>query len=50
MPQPVRVALVCSQCGARNYHKKRAPQGGQRLELKKFCPGCNKHTIHRESK
>jgi large subunit ribosomal protein L33 len=31
----------------------RSPIGGvesPRLEMKKFCPGCGKHTVHRESK
>ena len=46
-----RVALVCDECGARNYkttRKKNVP--GERIALKKFCPTCNRHTVHRESK
>jgi large subunit ribosomal protein L33 len=51
-----RVALVCDECGARNYKttkaKKVVADGGtvKRLALKKFCPSCNRHTMHRESK
>ena len=47
-----RVALVCSECGARNYKKTKKLEPGQteRLALKKFCPACKRHTVHRESK
>jgi large subunit ribosomal protein L33 len=47
-----RVALVCDECGARNYKKTKARRPGQqdRLALKKYCPHCKKHTVHRESK
>ena len=29
---------------------KKKEGNGTRLELKKFCPKCNKHTLHKESK
>jgi len=47
-----RVALVCDECGARNYKTTKARKAGteKRLAIKKFCPKCNKHTVHRESK
>jgi large subunit ribosomal protein L33 len=46
-----RVVLVCEVCGARNYRTTKARKAAQnRLALKKFCPACNKHTLHRESK
>jgi large subunit ribosomal protein L33 len=47
-----RVALVCDECGARNYKTTKPKKPGQtkRLALKKFCPACNRHTVHRESK
>lgn len=44
-------ALACSVCGSRNYtidssNKVRT----DRLEVKKFCKHCNKHTLHQETK
>jgi len=45
----VRVALVCSECDARNYQTTKK-KTGERLELKKYCPHCERHTLHRESK
>ncbi|NMB18825.1 MAG: 50S ribosomal protein L33 [Erysipelothrix sp.] len=46
-----KVILVCTECLSRNYstfvnHVKQ----DERLELKKYCQRCNKHTIHRESR
>lgn len=44
-------SLACSVCGSRNYSK--AVSEGQRverLEIKKFCKYCEKHTLHRETK
>ncbi len=45
------VTLACSDCKERNYttEKNRHNDSG-RLEIKKFCPRCRKHTMHRESK
>ena len=47
--QRVKVTLVCTECKQRNYDtkKKNTPD---RLELKKYCKFCRKHTLHRESK
>ena len=48
----VRIALVCDECNARNYQTTKPVRVGhqERLTLKKFCPTCKKHTIHRESR
>jgi len=47
----VQVVLECSECKIRNYtvykNKELHPE---RLEYKKFCKQCNKHTIHRETR
>ena len=47
----VKITLVCTECKQRNYdtenNKKNDPD---RLELKKFCRFCRKHTLHKESK
>jgi large subunit ribosomal protein L33 len=46
----LNVTLACSVCEGRNYKTtKRADKVGQ-LELRKFCPHCNKHTVHKETK
>jgi large subunit ribosomal protein L33 len=45
------ITLACGVCKRRNYttvkNKKNDPD---RLEVKKFCPRCRKHTAHRETK
>ncbi len=47
----VKIVLRCSECKQRNYqtnkNKKNTPD---RLELKKYCPFCRKHTVHNETK
>ena len=50
MPAKGKVALVCAVCSSRNYQTKRPSQADKRLEIKKFCPKCNAHTLHKESK
>ena len=47
----VKVTLVCSECKQRNYDtKKNKKNDPDRIELKKYCRFCRKHTIHKESK
>ncbi len=45
------VRLSCGECKRRNYstmkNKKNTPD---KLELKKYCPHCRKHTPHKEAK
>ncbi len=45
------ITLACSECKERNYttQKNRRNDPG-RIEFKKFCPRCRKHTLHRETK
>ncbi|MFQ5913408.1 MAG: 50S ribosomal protein L33 [Nitrospinota bacterium] len=47
----VLVALACNECKRRNYstskNKQRTPD---RLEFKKYCRHCRRHTLHRETK
>ena len=51
MAERVRIVLVCDECAARNYQKtKKKQQTGERFTIKKFCPTCGRHTLHRESK
>ena len=45
------ITLACPDCKRRNYssmkNKKNDPD---RLELRKYCPFCRKHTPHKETK
>ena len=45
------IHLACSDCRERTYttekNKKNDPN---RLELRRYCPRCRRHTLHRESK
>ena len=46
-----KVILICSECLSRNYTTtKKSENSTERLEIKKYCPQCNKHTIHKESR
>ena len=42
-----RVFLECKECKGRNYATKFKAKGGSKLDLKKYCPHCKKHTEHR---
>ena len=46
----VKITLACTECKQRNYdtmkNKKNDPD---RLEMKKYCRFCRKHTLHRET-
>ncbi|MBE0603238.1 MAG: 50S ribosomal protein L33 [Deltaproteobacteria bacterium] len=45
------ITMACADCKNRNYtttkNKKTTPD---KLELKKYCPTCRKHTAHKETK
>lgn len=47
----VAITLACQECKRRNYittkNKKTTPD---RIEMKKYCSHCNKHTDHKETK
>ncbi|WP_110252061.1 50S ribosomal protein L33 [Streptohalobacillus salinus] len=45
-----KIVLACTECLSRNYHSDKNTANAVRLELKKFCKRCNKHTLHRETK
>jgi len=45
------ITLACSECKERNYTtEKNRRNDPNRIEFKKFCPRCWKHTLHRETK
>jgi large subunit ribosomal protein L33 len=45
------ITLACNDCKRRNYtatkNKRKHPD---RVEFKKFCPFCRKHTPHKETR
>jgi large subunit ribosomal protein L33 len=43
------VFLVCKETGDYNYTLRRK-SGGEKLNLKKYCPKLRKHTEHAEKK
>ncbi len=45
------VILECGECKNRNYTttKNKTKHSG-RVEYKKYCPFCSKHTSHKETK
>ncbi len=46
-----KVILVCEECLSRNYTTtKNKATTSERLSLNKFCPRCNKYTIHKETR
>ncbi|MCD6097126.1 50S ribosomal protein L33 [bacterium] len=51
MSQENLIKLECSECHQINYYtRKNKKTLKNRLELKKFCKHCKKHTIHKETK
>lgn len=50
-PSRTHITLACTECKERNYsttkNKKTNPD---RIEMEKYCPKCNKRTLHKETK
>lgn len=47
----VIINLACQDCKRRNYATKKNKQSDpDRLEIKKYCRFCQKHTVHKETK
>jgi len=45
------ITMACLECKEQNYTtEKNRRNDPNRMELKKFCPRCRKHTQHRETK
>ncbi|MFH1776189.1 MAG: 50S ribosomal protein L33 [Candidatus Omnitrophota bacterium] len=46
-----QITIACTECRSHNYtstrNKKKTPD---RLQIKKFCKMCRKHTSHKENK
>ena len=46
-----KITLACVECKNRNYiTKKNRRNDPDRIELTKFCPNCNSHLAHRETR
>lgn len=51
MSQDNMIKLECVDCKRVNYHSRKNKKTlKDRLELKKFCPFCKKHILHKETK
>ena len=50
MKDKKKVILTCPVCLSRNYSTNKNANNQKRLELKKYCPTCKKHTVHKETK
>ena len=50
-PSRTHITLACTVCKVRYYatsqNKRNNPD---RVEITKFCPRCNKRTVHKETK
>ncbi|MBI3541377.1 MAG: 50S ribosomal protein L33 [Deltaproteobacteria bacterium] len=45
------IQMECSECKSRNYSTtKNKTKTPGKLEMKKFCRFCRKHTAHKEAK
>ncbi|MBN1505161.1 MAG: 50S ribosomal protein L33 [Candidatus Eisenbacteria bacterium] len=46
-----QIILACTTCKRRNYSSMKDKRKHQeRLELKKYCPFCRTHTVHKETR
>ena len=51
MSQDNLIKLECTECKRVNYHShKNKKKLKARIELKKHCEWCKKHTVHKETK
>jgi large subunit ribosomal protein L33 len=45
------IILACPECKMRNYPpKKNKRLHPDRVQFKKYCPRCDKHTVHKETR
>ncbi len=44
------IALECTECGRRNYTTTKRRDNRTKMEIRKYCKFCRKHTVHREKK
>ncbi|MPZ14097.1 MAG: 50S ribosomal protein L33 [Chloroflexi bacterium] len=47
----ILITLACNECRERTYHtEKNRRNDPDRMEFRKFCPRCRRHTEHRETR
>ncbi|MTI80721.1 MAG: 50S ribosomal protein L33 [Firmicutes bacterium] len=47
----VGVTLACTDCKRRNYTTTKSKKNDpNRIEMKKYCPFCKTHTMHKETR
>ena len=47
----VRITMACGSCKQRNYNTmKNKKNDPDRIEMRKYCRFCQKHTVHKETK
>jgi len=47
----VKIVMACTECKQRNYNTmKNKKNDPDRIEMKKYCKFCHKHTVHKETK
>ena len=45
------IIIACTECKQRNYDsQKNKKNNPDRIEVKKYCKFCKKHTVHKETK
>lgn len=49
-PKSVLVRLKCEVCNFVGYVTAKRKATRDKLELKKYCKKCKKHTLHKETK
>jgi large subunit ribosomal protein L33 len=46
-----KITLACTECKRRNYESMKSKRNTpDRVELKKYCRWCKRHTAHRETR
>jgi large subunit ribosomal protein L33 len=50
MAERITIILQCQDCKDKNYHFSRGKRKEYKVEIKKFCRACSKHTAHKETK
>ena len=50
MPQKNLIKLECTVCHRINYYTTKSKGQKERLQMKKYCKWCKKHTLHKETK
>ncbi|HPD19786.1 MAG TPA: 50S ribosomal protein L33 [Candidatus Pacearchaeota archaeon] len=44
------IKLICTVCKKSDYFTRKSRGVEDKIELKKFCKYCKKHTLHKEAK